>query len=106
MASQSDLSALRRVVDPRLLSVPSIFCLGETLGCRACEFLAVPGSYFQRERRAVDGEDVIGVRFVAAAVRDGGAGLDDQDRAFDLDVVGPYVAGVGLVTVAGEDEVA
>lgn len=69
------------------------------------EGCAGPRAHLQFDLRRDEGDEVVGVGFIADSAGDGGAGLCYQDGSLDADVMGFGVGTVVAVEVAGQEEV-
>src|SRR5205814_10699038 len=75
------------------------------LGPRRPEASAVPFALLAGDAPSVDADEIVRVDLAAPARRDRGAGLRDENRALDGEVIGRDVARRRLVIMAGEQEV-
>src|SRR5687768_12798861 len=64
----------------------------------------IPRTHLKIQAVTLNGNQVVGVGFVAPAVTDCRTGLKYENRAFDLNVVRTRVAAVGFVQMAGENQ--
>src|SRR5688500_5223885 len=85
--------------------MPDASALHEAREARGAEALAVELAHFDRDVPLGDRHDVVGVRLAAQAIRDRGAGVRDEDRGLELDVMVAQVSGPDHVVMPRKEEI-